>query len=53
MVVVPQHSKKGGPDAVTPRLLLQAVESPAMDTVEGGGKGDRLESRQMQTRADL
>jgi len=32
---------------------LQLVETPAADTIEGGGKGDQLESWQMQTRAAL
>jgi len=53
MLVVGQRGQDGRPDAGTPLPPLQPVERPAKDTMEGGGKGDWLESGQMQTRADL
>jgi len=37
----------------TPLLPLQPVERPVKDTMEGGGKGDWLESGQMQPPAEL
>jgi len=40
-------------DAGAPLPPLQTVERPAESALEGGGEGDGLESRQMQTRADL
>jgi len=51
MVVVWWRWQDAGPDTGTPLPPLQLVERPAKDTVEGGGKGGGLESRQMQTRA--
>ena len=53
MLVVRRCRQDGGPDAGTPLLPLQPVERPAKDTMEGGGKGNGLESWQMQTRAGL
>jgi len=53
MLVVRRRRQDGGPDAGTPLPPLQPVERPAESTMEGGGKGDGLESGQMQTRADL
>jgi len=41
------------PDGGTPHLAVQEVEGPANHTMEVGGKGDRLESGQMHTLADL
>jgi len=52
-MLVVRRRRQGGPDAGTPLLPLQPVERPATDTMEGGGKSDRLESGQMQTRANL
>jgi len=40
-------------DPGAPLPPLQMVERPAESTLEGSGEGDRLESRQIQTRADL
>ena len=40
-------------DAGAPLSPLQPVERPAESTMEGCGKGDRLESGQMPTRACL
>jgi len=51
--VVRKQRQDGGPDVGTPLPPLQPVERPAKDTMEGGGKGDGLECRQMQTHADL
>jgi hypothetical protein len=53
MLVVRRRRQDGGPDAGTPLPPLQPVERPAESTMEGGGKGDGLESGQMPTRADL
>ena len=53
MLVVWRDRQEGGPDAGTPLPPLQPVERPANDTTQAGGKGDSLESGQMQTRADL
>jgi len=53
MLVVRRRRQDGGPDAGTPLPPLQQVERPAENTMEGGGKGDGLESGQMPTRADL
>jgi len=41
------------PDAGAPLPPLQPVERPPERTMEGGGKGDGLESGQMPARADL
>jgi len=41
------------PDVGAPLPPLQPVERPAEGTMEGGGKGDRLESGQMPTRAGI
>jgi len=41
------------PDAGAPFPPLQPVGRPPERTMEGGGKGDGLESGQMPTRADL
>ena len=49
-MVVPRDS---GPDAGATVPPLQPVERPAESSLEGGGKGDGLESRQMPTRAAL
>jgi len=51
--VVQQRRQDGGPDAGTPLRTMQPVDSPAKDTMEGGGKSDGLEGGQMQTCADL
>jgi len=40
-------------DAGAPLPPLQTVERPAESALEGSGEGDRLGSRQIQTRADL
>jgi len=53
MLAVWRQRLDGGPDVGTPLPRLQPVETPAEDTVEGGGKGDVLESGQMQTHAAL
>jgi len=53
LVVRRWRRQDGGPDAATPLPPLQPVESPATDTMEGGGKRDGLEGGQMQTRADV
>jgi len=53
MLVARQRWKDGSPDAGTPLSLQQPVERPAKRTIEGGGKGHGLKSRQMQIRADL
>jgi len=53
MLVVRWRRQDGGPDAGIPLLPLQPVERPVENTMEGGGKGDGLESRQMPTHADL
>ena len=53
MLVVRQWRRDVGPDVRTPLLSLRPVDRPAKDTVEGGGKGDRMQSGQMQRRADL
>jgi hypothetical protein len=53
MLVVWRRRQDGGPDAGTPLAPLQSVERPAESTMEGGGKGDGLETGQMPTRADL
>jgi len=45
--------RDSGPDAGAPLPPLQPVERPAESTLEGGGKGDGLESGQMPTRAGL
>ena len=52
MLVVRWQGQDGGQDAGTPLPPLQSVERPTKDTMESGGKGDGLESGQMQTRAD-
>jgi len=41
------------PDAGAPLAPLQPGERPTERTMQGGGKGDGLESGQMPTRADL
>jgi len=41
------------PDAVAPLLPVQTVERTPERTMEGGGKGNGLESRQMLAHADL
>ena len=41
------------PDEGAPLPPLQPVERPPEKTMEGGGKGDGLESEQMPTRAYL
>jgi len=41
------------PDAGAPLPPLQPVESPPERTMEGGEKGNGLESGQMPARADL
>ena len=51
--MVRQRRNAGSPDSGTPLPPLPPVESPAEITMEGGGKGDRLESGQMPTRTDL
>jgi len=48
-----RRRRQDGPDAGTPLPPLQPVERPATGSMEGGGKSDRLESGQMQSRADL
>jgi len=53
MLVVRLRRQDGGPDAGTPLPPLQPVERPAENTMEGGGKADRLESGQIPTGADL
>jgi len=50
MVVVRRDSDPD-PDAGAPLPPLQPLERPAESTMEGGGKGDRLESGQMTPRA--
>jgi hypothetical protein len=45
--------RDSGPDAGAPLPPLQPVERPAESNLEGGGKGDWLESRQMPTRTGL
>ena len=50
MLVVRRDS---GLDARAPLPPLQPVERPAESTLEGGGKGDGVESGQMPTRAGL
>jgi len=50
MLVVQRDS---GPDTRAPHPPLQPVERPAESTLEGGGKGDGLESGQMPTCAGL
>ena len=52
-VVRRRWRRDSGPDARKPLAPQQPVKRPAESTMEGGGKGDGLESRQMQTRADL
>jgi len=52
MLVVRQRRHEGGPDAGTPLPPLQPVERPAEHAMEGGGKGDRLETGQIPTGAD-
>jgi len=44
MLVVRQRRLDGSPEAGTPLPPMQLVERPAKNTVECGGKGDRLES---------
>jgi len=41
------------PDVGAPLPPLQLVESPPDRTMEGGERGDGLDSRQMPARADL
>ena len=53
MLVVWRRKQDGGPDAGTSLPPLQPVEIPATDIMEGSGKSDEVESRQMQTLADL
>jgi hypothetical protein len=53
MLVVRPRRHDGGPVAGTPLPPLQPVERPAKNAMEGGGKGDGLESGQMPTRAGL
>jgi len=53
MLVVRRWRQEGGPNAGTPLPPLQPVERPAESAMEGGGKGDELESGQMLTRAGL
>jgi len=53
MLVVRRRQQDGSPYMGTPLPALQPVESAAKVTVEGGGKGDALESGQMQTHADV
>jgi len=53
MLVVRGRRQDGGPDAGTSFPPLQPVDRPSKDAMEGGGKSDGVESRQMQTRADL
>jgi len=53
MLVVRRWRQDGGPDPGTPLPPLQPVEGPAENAMEGGGKGDGLESGQMPTRAGL
>jgi len=53
MLVVRRRRQDGGPDVGTPLPPLQPVERPAKNAMEGGGKGDGLESGQMPTCADL
>jgi len=53
LVVWRRRRQDGGPDAGTLLPPLQPVERRAESTMEGCGKGDGLESGQMQTRADL
>jgi hypothetical protein len=44
MLVAWVQNPDGGPDVATHLLPLQLVERPAESTMEGGGKGDGLES---------
>jgi len=53
MVVLRWRSHDGGPDAGTTLPPLQPVERPEKDTMEGGVKGDGMESWEMQTCADI
>ena len=53
MLVVRQWRQDGGPDAGTPLPRLQPVERPGENAMAGGGKGDKMESGQMPTRAGL
>jgi len=48
-----RQRQDSSPDAETPLPPLQQVERPAESPMEGGGKGDGLQSRQMPTCADL
>ena len=52
-MLVVRWQRQDGPDAGISLPPLQPVERPATDTMEGSGKSGRLESRQMQTCADL
>ena len=45
--------REGVPDGGAPLPPLQQMERPAEDTLEDSGTGNRLESGQMPTRADL
>jgi len=53
MLVVRGRTQDGDPDVGIPLPPLQPVVRPAEDTMEHGGKGNWLESGQMQTHADL
>jgi len=53
MLVVRRQRQDGSPDSGTPLPPLQPLESRANNAMEGGGKGDGLECRQMPTHADL
>jgi len=46
-------NRDSGPDPGAPLPPSQPVERPAECTLEHGGKGDRLECRQMLPHADL
>jgi len=50
-MLVVWSDKDPDPDMGAPPPPLQPVERPAESTMEGGGIGDRLESRQMPPRA--
>jgi len=53
MLAVRQPRQDGGPDTGSPLPPLQPVERPTESTMEGGGKGDELESGKVPTCADL
>ena len=51
-MLVMRRQRQDSPDAGTTFPPLQPVERPATGTMEGGGKNDGLESRQMQSCED-